>query len=96
MDVSGTHTTARCSSGHKPVEEFWREKITRNTDRDRIALSRLKDQGWRVLTVWECALRGPGRYSLDHVLQRCENFVLDAEHEFDEISGSQRRQPAQT
>lgn len=77
-------------------EEFWREKITRNADRDRNAFSLLQDQGWRVMTVWECALKGPGRCSLDHVLQRCEDFVLDTRHGFDEISGSQRRKPEQT
>jgi DNA mismatch endonuclease, patch repair protein len=38
--------------------EFWREKITGNRDRDTRNLVRLREQGWRVLVIWECALRG--------------------------------------
>lgn len=38
--------------------DFWRAKITRNTELDRLAQSALLEMDWRVLTVWECALRG--------------------------------------
>lgn len=41
--------------------EFWQAKISRNLERDRRTLDALAAQGWRVLTVWECALRGRGR-----------------------------------
>ena len=69
-------------------KEFWRRKISQNLERDSIALSRLRDQGWRVLTVWECALRGSRRWSLDQVLQHCEDFVRDTSQELDAIVGS--------
>ena len=69
-------------------KEFWRRKISQNLERDSIALSRLRDQGWRVLTVWECALKGSRRWSLDQVLQHCEDFVLDTSQELDAIVGS--------
>ena len=69
-------------------KDFWREKISGNLERDRIALSHLNEQGWRVLTIWECALKGPGRVSLDHVLQRCEDFVHDNAIELEEIGGT--------
>ena len=38
--------------------EFWLEKIGKNVERDRRDISRLQELGWRVLIVWECALRG--------------------------------------
>lgn len=38
--------------------EFWQAKISSNVERDRRTLEALASQGWRVLTVWECALRG--------------------------------------
>ena len=41
--------------------EFWQAKITGNVERDRRTLDALAAQGWRVLTVWECALRGRRR-----------------------------------
>ena len=81
-------TTVRCSSGHQTRTEFWREKIARNRARDRKALSSLKDQGWRVLTVWVCALKGSGRCSLDDVLGRCEDFILGNTKEVETITGT--------
>lgn len=39
--------------------EFWRDKIRANILRDISAKNALRQKGWRVLIVWECALRGP-------------------------------------
>ena len=38
--------------------DFWLNKIGKNVERDKRDLSMLIAQGWRVLIVWECALRG--------------------------------------
>lgn len=37
---------------------FWLAKINGNKSRDGLQKEALLKQGWRVLTVWECALRG--------------------------------------
>ena len=37
--------------------EFWLAKLSKNVDRDRDAWGALLADGWRVLTVWECATR---------------------------------------
>jgi len=39
--------------------EFWRAKFAANVARDRTVRTTLLDGGWRVATVWECALRKP-------------------------------------
>ena len=39
------------------------------------AVEALREQEWRVLTVWECALRGPGRPHLKKILRRVESFL---------------------
>jgi len=44
---------------------FWRKKISLNEDRDKRAEMELRNRGWRVLTVWECALRGRHRKVAD-------------------------------
>ena len=67
-------------------EEFWRGKLQRNHERDRSTVVNLREAGWRVLIVWECALRGPGRRSLDDVFDRCEAF-FDADTTFAEFGG---------
>lgn len=41
--------------------EFWETKIGANRARDVRTLQALRDLGWRVAVVWECALRGGGR-----------------------------------
>ena len=42
----------------KSRPDFWKEKITANQERDRKAVDKLKELGWKVETVWECELRG--------------------------------------
>lgn len=37
--------------------EFWRKKFARNVKRDKIVRETLEQDGWRVLTVWECETR---------------------------------------
>lgn len=40
---------------------FWKRKIHRNQERDRDVCAELVARGWRVLEIWECALKGPQR-----------------------------------
>jgi DNA mismatch endonuclease (patch repair protein) len=37
--------------------QFWTTKLQSNVDRDRRALDKLAEMGWRVLVVWECSTR---------------------------------------
>ena len=37
--------------------DFWKEKITKNVERDARNAELLKEAGWKVLTVWECELK---------------------------------------
>lgn len=41
--------------------EFWLSKIDGNRQRDRRNIQNQLDRGWRVLTVWECAVRASMR-----------------------------------
>ena len=43
--------------------EVWREKIEGNQGRDRKTTHRLRQEGWKVIRIWECQLaRYPDRY----------------------------------
>ena len=49
----------RCRRGNRlPATntEYWRTKIQRNRERDRAATRALTEAGWRVITIWECAI----------------------------------------
>lgn len=37
--------------------EFWQEKLGGNVQRDARQLAQLKEDGWTVLTLWECETR---------------------------------------
>jgi len=41
----------------KTRTEFWVEKIGKNRRRDELQIEALRVLGWRVLIVWECAVR---------------------------------------
>ncbi|WP_105514064.1 very short patch repair endonuclease [Defluviimonas denitrificans] len=43
--------------------EFWRAKFDANVARDSAVRKKLLEDGWRVATVWECALRKTGQVS---------------------------------
>ena len=41
----------------KSNTRFWRQKIRHNQERDRRTIAKLMKGGWRVIVLWECALR---------------------------------------
>ncbi|MCH9829020.1 MAG: very short patch repair endonuclease [Gammaproteobacteria bacterium] len=55
--------------------DFWRAKLAANAARDRKAVEALQTDGWRVLVIWECALRGPQRRAENAVLGRAAAFI---------------------
>ena len=62
----------------KSRAEFWKDKITGNVQRDAKNSSLLGASGWRILIVWECALKGRGRYPVDEVIGRVGNWLKTA------------------
>ena len=53
------HRHPGCSKATMPKTrvDFWRQKFDRNVERDREKEHALLEDGWRVLTVWECETR---------------------------------------
>ncbi|RYZ12573.1 MAG: DNA mismatch endonuclease Vsr [Alphaproteobacteria bacterium] len=60
--------------------EFWRAKIARNREVDIKAVAQLREAGWRVGFVWECALKGRTRMSLDEVTACCADWLEAGKH----------------
>ena len=59
----------------KARAEFWKTKISSNIERDRKVRVALKIAEWRVIAIWECALRGKYRRALPDVLSDTEAFI---------------------
>lgn len=57
--------------------EFWRKKITGNQERDRNAVNALLRDHWRVLEIWECALRGLRRLAEHTVVDEVARWLED-------------------
>lgn len=52
------HEGCRYFTIPKTRTEFWLTKISDTQKRDREAESQLNELGWKVVTVWECQLKG--------------------------------------
>lgn len=55
--------------------EFWKTKIDRNVANDVHAEEALLKSGWRVATVWECALKGKTRLNEQSAMRRLAEWV---------------------
>lgn len=71
------HGTRRPKSNRK----FWNAKIKRNIERDTDNLAECRRLGWRVLVVWECALRGKSRWAEERLARQMSAWIeRDAKH----------------
>ncbi|WLI77553.1 very short patch repair endonuclease [Kosakonia sp. H02] len=59
--------------------DFWLEKIGKNVARDARDCTLLLEQGWRVLIVWECALRGKLKLSDNALGERLEEWICEGQ-----------------
>jgi DNA mismatch endonuclease (patch repair protein) len=66
---------------------FWKKKIEGNLSRDKRQIKLLQVNGWRVLTVWECALKGSGRMPVNEVEELSGRFIKSKKAKCLEISG---------
>lgn len=57
---------------------FWKAKIASNMARDVEVSKLLRKAGWRQLTIWECAIRGPAQLGLTEVLRRSAEWIRGA------------------
>ena len=70
--------------------EWWRDKINGTRRRDRRAIRELTADDWRVLTIWECALKGKTRRPHETVINQVARW-LDGKKPVHEITGRQLR-----
>ena len=60
------HSACRNSVIPKTNTDFWITKLKRNVDKDHENKRMLEEQGWKVITIWECEIEK----DLDEVIQR--------------------------
>ena len=55
--------------------EYWRSKIEGNRARDAVNRAELIRLGWRILTIWECAVRRASEDSIASVVDEIANWI---------------------
>ncbi len=72
------HSCPRCRMPSSNTE-YWNQKVARNMERDVANRQLLLDEGWRVLTIWECALTGKWKLGLSRVIGLASAWLLSTE-----------------
>lgn len=56
-------------------KDFWIQKIENNRARDARNQSDLISEGWRVLVIWECAMKGKARIGIDETVAKAASWL---------------------
>jgi DNA mismatch endonuclease (patch repair protein) len=67
--------------------EFWKTKITRNRELDKTAVYKLRLDGWRVGSIWECSMRGKSKRTEDYIYRRTTVWLLSNKPYFQLTNG---------
>ena len=59
--------------------EFWRAKLEHNRQRDSEVHSAILESGWRLLVIWECALKGKFRLDSNELLNLASAWIKGKE-----------------
>ena len=57
-------------------KDFWKEKIYKNRERDRINMTKLHNLSWKTLIVWECAIKGKEKLPARGLSENIESWIL--------------------
>jgi DNA mismatch endonuclease Vsr len=60
-------------------QEFWRQKINRNREKDAESEALLSEAGWRILTIWECALKGKTRLDFEPLIDDISEWIVSGD-----------------
>jgi len=63
------HDCRRGARAPKTNADYWRAKIARNVERDRVTAAAFDSIGWQRLVIWECEVPAP------NLLQRLHSFL---------------------
>jgi DNA mismatch endonuclease (patch repair protein) len=70
------HGCPNHSTKPKNNRDFWQRKLSANQRRDILVTRTLRRTGWRVIRIWECALRKRPQSCLHRVLRALNGAFL--------------------
>lgn len=60
-------------------QDFWRDKINGNVSRDIANQRACIDRGYRVATIWECAIKGKFRQPWDKIIEQISGWLIQGD-----------------
>jgi DNA mismatch endonuclease (patch repair protein) len=67
------HPACKKATIPKKNHKFWKQKLKRNVERDSEHVDQLEEKGWKVITVWECAVKK----DVEQIMETIESRVLE-------------------
>ena len=64
-------------------EEFWRKKITHTMEKDKENIEKLLKDGWRVLQIWECAIKGKEKLPINEIIENTTVWLRSSQKSHD-------------
>ena len=68
--------------------DFWEKKLNRNVEKDKESLDKLKANGWRILIIWECAVKGRTKKPIDEIMDSIISW-LKSDNKYFAIRGKE-------
>ena len=64
------HMHEGCPGGRLPKSntDYWRKKLEKNVENDRVHRAQIEEMNWKALTVWECEIK-------KHFFETMENLI---------------------
>ncbi|MCK4708642.1 MAG: DNA mismatch endonuclease Vsr [Gammaproteobacteria bacterium] len=69
------HNNCHLFKWPKSRTDFWKKKINRNVEVDTRTYKQLKKEGWYILTIWECALKGKNKLPFNRMVDDISNWL---------------------
>ena len=60
----------------KTNAEFWEKKIDKNRRNDRLSIEKLAQDSWRIMIIWECAIKGKMKLPLHDIVSFISDWLL--------------------
>ena len=79
----------QCHLGGTPKSnvDFWDRKFDMNLNRDKRITQTLLNLGWKVIIIWECAIRGKFKQTEDLLRLKLSSSIRGNPQKFIEIEG---------
>lgn len=76
------HQCPKCNIAiPKTNKSYWKEKLRRNVERDKKAFKKLKQDGWRVIRIWECDIHRSIENCIRQVHQELKkSYIIKTNH----------------